>query len=87
MAISSRDSVPLTQARANLVETTEQVEAGSGPLTTKHHGSEMARMRDRMDLLLIDDARRGLGDIAAGRTTEADAAIERLRRRRAAAAR
>jgi len=34
---------------------------------------------------LIDDARRGLADIAAGRSLEADAAIGQIQRRRAAA--
>ncbi len=37
-----------------------------------------ARERERIHLLLIDDALRGLADIAAGRTFEADGAIKRL---------
>ncbi len=37
-----------------------------------------ARERERIHLLLIDDACRGLADIAAGRTFEADGAIKRL---------
>jgi hypothetical protein len=37
-------------------------------------------------LLLIDDAKRGLADITAGRTYVADAAIARLQQRRAGAA-
>ena len=41
--------------------------------------------RERMNLLLIDDARRGLEDIAAGRTQDADAALCELQRRRAEA--
>ena len=40
-----------------------------------------------IDLLLIDDARRGLADIAAGRTVEADSAIGQLLQRRKATAR
>ena len=39
--------------------------------------------RERIHLLLIDDARRGLEDIAAGRTHDADDAIARLQKRRA----
>ena len=35
--------------------------------------------------VMIDDARRGLADIAAGRTFEADSAIAQLQQRRAAA--
>lgn len=37
-----------------------------------------------IDLLLIDDAQRGLADIAAGRTVEADSAIGQLQQRRKA---
>ncbi len=43
--------------------------------------------RERIHLLLIDDARRGLEDIAAGRTHEADAAIAALQQHRARASR
>ncbi len=42
--------------------------------------------RERIHLLLIDDARRGLADIEAGRTVGADAAIAQLQQRRAGAA-
>ena len=38
--------------------------------------------RERIHLLLIDDAKRGLADIAAGRTFEADAALAQLQQRR-----
>lgn len=41
---------------------------------------------ERIKLLLIDDAKRGLADIEAGRTQEAEAAIAQLQRRRATAA-
>ena len=41
--------------------------------------------RERIHLLLIDDARRGLADIAAGRTQDADAAIAALQAQRAGA--
>lgn len=40
-----------------------------------------------IDLLLIDDAQRGLADIAAGRTVEADSAIGQLQERRKVLAR
>lgn len=38
--------------------------------------------RERIHLLLIDDAKRGLADITAGRTFEADAALAQLQQRR-----
>ena len=41
--------------------------------------------RERIHLLLIDDAKRGLADNAAGRTFEADGAIGQLQQRRKAA--
>lgn len=39
--------------------------------------------RERIHLLLIDDAKRGLADIEAGRTYGADTAIAQLQQRRA----
>ena len=39
--------------------------------------------REHSHLLLMKDAQRGLADIAAGRTVEADTAIAQLQQRRA----
>lgn len=36
--------------------------------------------RERIHLLLIEDARKGLADISAGRTLDADVAIAKLQR-------
>ena len=97
MSISASDVVPFTQARANLSELADQVNAGAEKIITKNGESYVALIdaqrldyyhrleRERIHLLLIDDARRGLEDVAAGRTQEADAAIAKLQRRRAAA--
>ena len=96
MGISTRDVVPFTQARANLSELADQAKAGAEKIITKNGESYVALIdadrldyyhrleRERIHLLLIDDARRGLADIAVGRTFEADGAIERLQQRRAA---
>ena len=46
-----------------------------------HHRLE----RERFHLLPMADAQRGLADIAAGRTVEADAALAQLQQRRTAA--
>ena len=46
------------------------------------HSGHGAR-HERVHQLLIEDARRALSDIAAGRTHEADSAIAQLQRRRA----
>ena len=98
MGFSVSDVVPLTQARANLSELADQAKAGAEKIITKNGESYVALIdadrldyyhrleRERIHLLLIDDARRGLADMAAGRTVEADAAIDRLQQRRAASA-
>jgi prevent-host-death family protein len=94
MGFNASDVVPFTQARANLSELAEQVKAGAEKIITKNGESYVALIdsdrldyyhrleRERIHLLLIDDARRGLADIAAGRTQEADAAIATLQKRR-----
>jgi prevent-host-death family protein len=97
MGFSTGDVVPFTQARANLSELADQAKAGAEKIITKNGESYVALIdagrldyyhrleAERIHLLLIDDARRGLADIAAGRTFEADGAIEGLQQRRAAA--
>lgn len=97
MSFSTSDVVPFTQARANLSELADQVKAGAEKIITKNGESYVALIdsdrldyyhrleRERIHLLLLDDARRGLADIVAGRTFEADGAIEQLQQRRAAA--
>ena len=97
MSFSTVDVVPFTQARANLSELAEQVKAGAEKIITKNGESYVALIgadrldyyhrleRERIHLLLIDDARRGLADITAGRTCEADAALVKLEKRRASA--
>ncbi len=94
MSIAAGDIVPFTQARANLSELADQVKAGAEKIITKNGESYVALIdADRLDyyhrlerehihLLLIDDARRGLEDMAAGRTQDADAAIAILQKRR-----
>jgi len=98
MGIAAGDVVPFTQARATLSELAEQVKAGAEKIITKNGESYVALIdaarldyyhrleRERIHLLLIDDARRGLEDIAAGRTRDADAAIAQLQKRRVRAA-
>jgi prevent-host-death family protein len=95
MGFSASDVVPLSQARAHLSELADQVKAGAEKIITKNGESYVALIdADRLDyyhrlelerlhLLLIEDAKRGLADIDAGRTYGADAAIAKLQRRRA----
>ena len=98
MGFSASDVVPFTQARANLSELADQVKAGAEKIITKNGASYVALIdadrldyyhrleRERIHLLLIDDARRGLADIEAGRTFEADAALAQLQQHRSLAA-
>ena len=94
MGFSASDVVPFTQARANLSELAEQAKAGAEKIITKNGESYVALIdadrldyyhrleRERIHLLLIDDAKRGLADITSGRTYAADAAIAKLQQRR-----
>lgn len=98
MGFLASDVVPFTQARANLSELADQAKAGAEKIITKNGESYVALIdanrldyyhrleRERIHLLLIDDAKRGLADIAAGNTYEADAAIAQLQQRRAGTA-
>jgi prevent-host-death family protein len=97
MSISARDVVPFTQARSNLSELADQVKAGAEKIITKNGESYVALIdadrldyyhrleRERIHLLLIDDARRGLEDIVAGRTQDADQGLAAIQKRRVAA--
>ena len=97
MGFSARDLVPLTQAARQLSELAEQAMAGAEKIITKNGESYVALIdanrldyyhrleRERIHLLLIDDAKRGLADIAARRAYEADAAIAQLQQRRSGA--
>ena len=81
MGFNARDVVPFTQARANLSELAEQVKAGAEKIITRNGESYVALIdsdrldyyhrleRERIHLLLIDDARRGLEDVVAGSHT------------------
>lgn len=98
MGIAANDVVPFTQARTNLSLLADQAKAGAEKIITKNGESYVALIdsdrldyyhrleRERIHLLLLEDAKRGLADIAAGRTHEADAALAQLQQRRAAAA-
>jgi prevent-host-death family protein len=99
MAFTASDVVPLTQARATLSELVEQVKAGAEKIITKNGESYVAIIdsqrldyyhqleRERIHLLLIDDAGKGLDDIAAGKVKDARSTLTALKRRRAAKAR
>ena len=97
MVFASTDVVSVTQARAELSKLADQAKAGAEKIITKNGESYVALIgadrldyyhrleRERIHLLLIDDAKRGLADIAAGRTYESDGELAKLQHRRIAA--
>lgn len=96
MGISTSDVVPFSQARANLSELAEQVKAGAEKIITKNGESYIALIdakrldyyhqleRERIHLLLIDEAGKGIDDITAGRVQDGRETIQRLKARRSA---
>ena len=93
MAISAADVIPLSQARANLSELADQVKAGAEKIITKNGESSVAIIdaqrldyyhqleRERIHLLLIDDASKGLADVAARKTKDAHSTLQAIKRR------
>lgn len=94
MSIAAKDVVPFTQARATLSELADEVKQGSEKVITKNGQSYVALIdadrldyyhrleRERIHLLLLEDVKRGLADIAAHRTEDADTTIARLQQAR-----
>lgn len=97
MAITTRDVIPFSQARARLSEIADEAKAGAEKVITKNGESYVALIdadrldyyhrleRERIHLLLLDEAAKGLADVAAGRVKDARQAIQKLKRRRAKA--
>lgn len=96
MVISAVDVIPLSQARAKLSELADQVRAGAEKIITKNGESYVALIdahrldyyhqleRERIHLLLIDDASQGLADVAVGKVKDAQSTLRAIKRRRAA---
>lgn len=96
MGISASDVVPFSQARANLSELAEEVKAGAEKIITKNGESYVALIdasrldyyhqleRERIHLLLIDEASKGLDDVATGTVKDARGAIQSIKRCRRA---
>ena len=94
MAIAASDVIPLSHARAHFSELAEAVKAGAEKIITKNGESYIALIdaqrldyyhqleRERIHLLLIDEATKGLDDVAAGRVKDARNAITALKRQR-----
>lgn len=94
MSIFARDVIPFSQARANLSDLADQVKAGAEKIITKNGESYVALIdsnrldyyhqleRERIHLLLINEACKGLDDIAARRTGDAHDALQSIKQRR-----
>ena len=94
MAISASDIVPLSHARANFSELAEEVKGGAEKIITKNGESYVALIdanrldyyhqleRERIHLLLIDEAAKGLDDVAAGKVKDARSVVQSIKRRR-----
>ena len=95
MGVAARDVVPLSQARSNFSELAEEVKAGAEKIITKNGESYVAMIdaqrldyyhrleRERIHLILIEEAGKGLADVAAGHVQDARGAISKIKRRRA----
>jgi len=96
MGITAGDVIPLSHARAHFSELAEEVKAGAEKIVTKNGESFVALIdsdrldyyhrleRERIHLLLIDEASKGLDDVAAGRVQDARSALQAIKRRRSA---
>lgn len=94
MGIAASDVIPLSQARANLSELADEVKGGAEKIITKNGESYVALIdaqrldyyhqleRERIHLLLIDEASRSLADVASGKIKDARTALATLKRRR-----
>lgn len=77
MGVSSRDAPPFSQTLTKLSDLAETERKSNEKTLTK---SERARIH----LRLIDEAEKGLADVKAGYTRDAKAALQMIKRRRAA---
>ncbi|GLT22941.1 hypothetical protein GCM10007933_24020 [Zoogloea oryzae] len=95
MTFSANNVISLSQARANLPELADQVNAGAEKIITKNGESYVALIdaqrldryhrleRAHIHLLLLDEASKGLDDVAAGRVADATTTLQAIKRRRA----
>jgi prevent-host-death family protein len=82
MGFQSDDVIPLNQVRAKLTELAEEARTGKEKIITRNGESYVALIdarrldhyhrleREHIHLMLLDEAAKGLQDIAAGRTLD-----------------
>jgi prevent-host-death family protein len=91
MPVSSKDVIPLSQARSRLSDIADEVKTGAEKIITKNGESYVALIdaarldyyhrleRERIHLLLLEDAEKGLKDIAEGKVADARQTLRRLK--------
>ena len=96
MGFATKDIVPLVEARARLAELTEEVKAASDKIISRKFESYVALVdaarldyyhrleHEHVHLMLIDDAGKGLEDLATGRTRDARSALKKRQAERLA---
>jgi prevent-host-death family protein len=89
---TSKDIIPLSEARARLSELADEVKAGAEKVITRNGLAVVALIdaarldyyhqleRERFELLLLEDVSRGLDDVDAGRTRDARVVLRRAKR-------
>ena len=99
MGILTDDVVPFSQARATFSKLAEQVKAGAEKIITKNGQSYIALIDaqrldyyhqlelERIHLVLIDEAAKGLEDVAAGRVKDARRTLQKQKLKHRGAAR
>lgn len=90
MFSSANDIVPFSQARTRLSDLIDEVRDGAEKIITRNGESCAALIdtrrldyyhqleRENIHLLLLDQAARGLADVAAGRTANARDTLDKL---------
>jgi len=94
MSLSTKNVVPLSQARARFSELANEVKSGTEKVITKNGKSYVALIdaarlehyhgleRAHIQLALLDEVEKGLADVRVARTSDARAVLRRLRRKR-----
>jgi prevent-host-death family protein len=94
MALTSRDIVSLSHARAHLSELADEVHRGAEKIITKNGEGFVALVdaqrldyyhqleRERGQLQLLQDLERGLRDLEENRVSDAKVALKRMKARR-----
>ena len=94
MPITTKDVIPIREARSRLSQIADEVRAGSEKVITKNGKRYVALIdadlldyyhrleQEHIHLLLLEEAEKGLDDVAHGKVKDARQALRRLTARR-----